>query len=131
MCIRDRLTVLAILQELHVRFYHTPISKKLETDMLDGELSPLVLILKFIDDGHIIETMDIDDIEILFKEPSTSKNGIIRNDKKSQFFEFGLIVERGECLIINQVFKDDPQYYREGTEQDEESLVKTWKMIVI
>ena len=125
----DLTTVLAILQELHDKFYHTPINKKLKTDMLDGELSPLVLILKFIDDGHIMETMDIDDIEVLFKEPTTLDHSIFRNDKKSQFFESGLIVERGECLIINQVFKDDPQYYREGTEQDEDSLVKTWKMI--
>ena len=121
--------VLTILQELHVRFYGVSISKKLEADMLEGELSPLVLILKFIDDGHIEETMNVNDIEDLFKINSTLNNEIYIKDKKSQFFESGLIVKRGECLIINEVFKDDQRYYREGTEQDEDSLIRTWEMI--
>ena len=30
---------------------------------------------------------------------------------------------------INQIFSGDAQLYREGTEKDEESLIKTWNMI--
>ena len=43
--------------------------------------------------------------------------------------EQGRLVHRGECLIINQIFKDNPQFYRQGTEQDEESLIRIWNMI--
>ena len=87
----------------------------------------LVLVLKFIYDGHIKESMDIDDIKDLLK--LDTKLGSNLKHQKSQLFESGVVVKRGECLIINQIFKDDPQFYREGTEQDENCLIQTWKTI--
>ena len=118
---------LEVLKVLHVRFYHSPISKKLEKDIIKGNSNPLVLILKFIYDGHIKESMDIDDIKDLLKLDTKLKCDL--KDQQSQLFESGIVVKRGECLIINQIFKDDPQLYREGTEQDESCLIQTWKTI--
>ena len=43
--------------------------------------------------------------------------------------EDGIYVGRGECLIINQVFENDPTFRRNGSEQDELELVKTWEYL--
>ena len=38
----------------------------------------------------------------------------------------GRRLQRGECLIINQTFHNQPNQYRAGTEKDEEILIKAW-----
>ena len=118
---------LEILKQMHVRFYNSPISRKLENNIVKGNSNPLALILKFINDGHIKESMDLDDIKDLFKLNTKIKSNLKHQQPK--LFESGVVVKRGECLIINQIFKDDPQFYREGTEQDENYLIQTWKTI--
>ena len=121
---------LDILEELHIRFYGDTMNHKTKASMIEGELSPLTIILKFIIDGHIKESTDTNDIENLFTFKEKLNKEISMKNNRSGLFE-PLILRRGECLIINQIFQNDPDshYYREGAEKDEESLVRTWKMI--
>ena len=74
-------------------------------------------------DGHIYDTGRMKDVEdlfhiktTLFKQMCITKLG---NDQ-------GLFVQRGQCLIINQTFKNQMKYWRQGTEKDEIDLVRTW-----
>ena len=41
----------------------------------------------------------------------------------------GVHVGRGCCLIINQIFLNDPIRRRKGSEIDEAELVKTWEYL--
>ena len=44
----------------------------------------------------------------------------------SLFVSDGVQLVRGECLIINQLFENDPKYRRESSRKDEHDLVKIW-----
>ena len=126
--------VFDILEKLHLRFYGTSLKKKSTCNpsiniMNGSEENPFIFILQFLIDGHINETMSNNEIENLFKTGQDLSHKIEIMDKISPMSQTGRLVKRGECLIINQVFKDNPQLYREGTEKDEESLIRTWNMI--
>ena len=75
------------------------------------------------------ETTNKEYIEELFHIDPTLNHDIGHKDNTCSMVEQGRLVQRGECLIINQIFKDNPQFYRQGTEQDEESLIRIWNMI--
>ena len=134
--------VLQILDKLHIRFYGISIEEKytskiptynlptnLQNTYNDSLVNPFVLILQFVVDGYIKETMDYNDIDDLFNVDLDISHGINVKAKHSSILKPGRLVRRGECLIINQVFSGDAQLYREGTEKDEESLIRTWNMI--
>ena len=118
-----------LLDQLSVKFYGAPINEISTSGIFNRLTHPLALILKCMDDGLIKETTNKEYIEELFRIDPVFHNYISTKDNTRSIDEQGRLVQRGECLIINQVFKDNPQYYRQGTEQDEESLIRTWNMI--
>ena len=129
-----------VLEKLYIRFYGTSIEGKYTSKIPtyntphintynDSLANPFMLILQFVVDGHIKETMDYNDIDELFNVDLDISHRMKIKDKRSSIFKPGRLVRRGECLIINQVFSGDKQFYREGTEKDEESLIRTWNMI--
>ena len=118
-----------VLDQLNLKFYGEPINEKSTSAIFNRLTHPLALILKCMDDGLIKETTNKEYIEELFRSDPVINNYNNTKDNTRSVDEQGRLVHRGECLIINQIFKDSPQYYREGTEQDEESLIRTWNMI--
>ena len=111
---------------LHCKF-HGISPKDFCVDSMQGVL-PLHIISKLMADGFIHKAENLCDVDGL-----VSSLAMKRNDEAEKIVgpswlrEPGAVyIRRGECLIINQVFSNDPTYERKGSFKDVKDLIKTW-----
>ena len=122
--------VIHILNGLNFRFYGEMMDKELEKKIYHKTISPLTVVLRFIIDGHLLDKTNLDYIDYLV-QPFIGRKPNIENvvigaitHKKE-----GVFLRRGECLIINQIFEDDPTSRRDGTKKDEMDLVELFEYL--
>ena len=121
--------VVRMLRGLHLKFYGRNMDNILDNKLCNNVVSPLVIILQFMSDGHLIDTGNVDDLDRLL-EPFRKQNskGIVNIFPPNRLRRnAGVYVSRGECLIINQLFENDVKCKREGTLKDELELVNTFQ----
>ena len=124
----NSIEVLHILRRLHLTFYGKAIDGTLEEEIQQKSASPLTIILQFMADGHLCDTGNEKDIDRLVTAYSLVDRTIIK-DREFQTNDEGVYVKRGECIIINQIYKNNQKYYRKGTEKDETELIRTWEKL--
>ena len=130
----NTLKVLSMIKDLHLKFYGCNIDKDLEDKICKNFVSPLVVILQFISDGHLIDTGNLDYLDRLVNSFSRQRFQIesfeIENKiQPSRLRTDGIYISCGECLIINQIYEKDSKIKREGTMMDEAELVKTFEYL--
>ena len=111
---------------LHCKF-HGIKPKDFSAHSMQG-LLPIQIICKLMADGHIHKTENLCDVDDLVSSLAMKMKD---EDEKivgpSWLREPGAVyISRGECLIINQVFQNDPTYERKGSLKDADDLIKTW-----
>ena len=114
---------------LHLKFYGRNMDHILDNKLCNKLVSPLVIILQFMSDGHLIDTGNVDDLDRLlepFRKPNSMEIVNILPPNRLQQND-GVYVSHGECLIINQLFENDVKCKREGTLKDELELVNTFQ----
>ena len=144
-----------VLNSLYTSFYEEVMGESLlrsiETEA--GTIStPLKFVLQLVCDGYLCDMKDINairqgkmegitvDIQEYLKGidskdiPSNVKGMTNVTSYISRFpglrrTSDGTYVSRGECLIINQKFANNPKKERTGTEKDEEELIKSMTKI--
>ena len=89
---------------------------------------PIQIISKLMADGHIHKAENLCDVdEFVSSLAMKMKDEEEKIVAPSWLREPGAVyISRGECLIINQVFQNDPTYERKGSFKDVEDLIKTW-----
>ena len=117
---------LIILRAMHVKYYGN-VDDELFCETV--RVSPLLGVLQLMSDGHLCDTTNMNNVmNKLLKEHLISYQDI-PTTKTIQTLGHGTYVHQGECLIINQLFKNKPNHRREGTENDELELVSTWEKL--
>ena len=131
------------LNSINTTFYGNPLDQNILDSIKTGAKHPLTFILQFVCDGHLCDAESLNKIKQQ-KVQGISINTedylshISSNDipsppenvhKKLFPIVSGISVSRGECLIINQTFKNDDERRRFGTEKDEEELIKSMEKI--
>ena len=142
----DSTNAATFLNSINHVFYGTYMDKNTLTDLECGFMHPLQFIIQIMSDGYLSDINDFSKIiermgESIPKEFRIYVNSInindfpahrktpIKVDYKIAPGVNGTSVERGECLIINQMFLNDEKRRRHGTEKDEQELIKSMSKI--
>ena len=127
---RNTSLAVEIIKSLNLKFYGTALDDGLEKKLREKSISPLLMILQFIAEGHLSDTGEEKDLDKLIEEHISERNNKICMKKDTfQITDDGVYVTRGECLIINQTYENDPKNRRQGTEKDEIDLIQTWQKL--
>ena len=138
---------ITILNSCHIFCYSRALSQSLTTKVKKGAVHPLTVVLKMMSDGYLRRVDDFN--TILGKKPNgnflrniatlisrigTNEFPLSQNtmDTSTLFlgrYPSGTYVRRGKCLIINQTFKDNPEYRRYGTQEDVLALKDLWSRL--
>ena len=122
--------MIQVIRGLHKKSYGKNIDKHLDRKICENRLSPLVLILKLMADGHFPKAGELVDIDRIVKT-FTKENWLVENITMYPIpmRNNGKYVGMGECLIINEVFENNEKKKREGAFRDEHELIKTFEHI--
>ena len=138
---------ITILNSCHIFCYSRALSQSLTTKVKKGAIHPLTVVLQMMSDGYLRRVDDFN--TILGKKPNgnflrnittlisrieTNDFPLSQNtmDTSTLFlgrYPSGTYVRRGKCLIINQTFKDNPEYRRYGTKEDVLALKDLWSRL--
>ena len=131
-----------VLNTCHLYCYSSSLDTKLISKIKNGACHPLSIVLKMLSDGYFSDLRSFNRIigtKSIFAFDSNLLP-FLKKIKKCEFpavyqcdeqisvggYSGGTCVRRGECLIINQLFKNKSKYRRNGSEHDELSLKRLW-----
>ena len=143
----SRREAVEIVNSCYIYCYGNSLNKKVSDQIETGAIHPLTIMLKMMSDGHLRCKEDFNKLmKTKITNPMQQKIAhLLDLVKPSDFpgipnlnghgersignYASGTYVRRGECLIINQLFKEDVKKRRYGTECDELSLKILWSKL--
>ena len=129
LCGSNFMKIMTVLKALYANTHSQPMNEDLETTICSQKVHPLSIAFRCIADGQLHKDLPrmvrvMEDIEKCVEE----RAHFINQDQE------GMKLAWGECLIINQTFKNvydstNRCYYRPGTERDEEELIRVFEQL--
>ena len=125
------------LDAAFLSFCERSMSLQHRSSITTGELHPMTILLQMLCDGNGFDDISLKNLRLILPTDIVNKVRIfldrispedIAIGDKSAFagnispFIGGTAVSKGECLIINQAFKNNPKKFRAGTHKDVASL---------
>ena len=134
-----------VLDNCHLFCYSCTMEENLKVKLRNGAYHPLTLVLKMLSDGHFTDinsfnrmigskntnTFYLKALPMMIKMKDCDFPAVNKIDESISVggYTGGTYVRRGECIIINQTFKNRFEYRRNGTEYDEFSLKRLWQSL--
>ena len=134
------------LTSVHQVCYGKPMDEEKLSSLRTRAMHPFQFILQLLCDNHLqtpeaLSNIFKDGVQSIPKDFEFNLKNIVFDDFPSRYkreakvgykvvpTKEGFIVKHGECLIINQTFKNDEKMKRHGTEKDVRQLIKSMNEI--